>query len=190
MKLAAIVAAFLCLIFVPARGQSDDSNYKLSPNDLLDFRVFQEPEMDAVLRISGDGSASFPLVGSVHVGGKSVSDAIALLRREYLDGYLANPQISITIREYARRRFTILGQVQKPGSFEITGNEGISILQAIGIAGGYTRIADAANVTVKRREQGKESILKFNAKKMARSDSDSSFIIKPGDVITVGESIF
>jgi polysaccharide export outer membrane protein len=164
--------------------------YRLSANDLLDFRVYQEPDMDAVVRISGDGSAAFPLVGNVKIGGKTISEAVAALRAAYLDGYLVNPQVSITVRAYAKKYITILGQVQKPGSYEIQGNEEISLLQAIGMAGGYTRIADAAKITVKRRVKGKETVLDFNAKKMAKGSSDTSFTLLPGDVVTVGETIF
>lgn len=172
------------------KAEGEDTNYRLSPNDLIEFRVFQEGDMDSVVRVSGDGTATFPLIGGVTIGGKTIAQAVELLRARYLDGYLASPQITITIRDYARRRFTVLGQVQKPGSYELSGNEGIGLLQAIGMAGGYTRIADPGNITVKRREEGQEKILRFNAKKMANSDSDTTFLVKSGDTITVGESIF
>lgn len=167
-----------------------DANYRLAANDLVDFRVFQEPELDAVIRVSGDGNAIFPLVGSVPVAGKTIAEATELLRKRFMNGYLVNPQVTLTVRTYARKVFTILGQVQKPGSFEIEGSESISLLQAIGMAGGYTRIANPGNVTVKRREGGVEKVYRFNAKKMAKSDSDSNFRVLPGDVITVGESLF
>lgn len=169
---------------------SAEQEYRLTPNDLLDFRVYQEPDMDAVIRISGDGTAAFPLVGNVKIGGKTITEAVAALRAAYLDGYLVNPQVSITIRAYAKKYITVLGQVQKPGSYEIQGNQEISLLQAIGIAGGYTRIADASKITVKRRERGQEVVLRFDAKKMAKGTSDTSFTLRPGDVLTVGESIF
>jgi protein involved in polysaccharide export with SLBB domain len=175
---------------VPSAQPPDDANYRLAANDLLDLRVFQEPELDAVIRISGDGNAIFPLVGQVPIAGKTVGQATELLRKRYMDGYLANPQITLTVRTYARKVFTILGQVQRPGSYPIEGSQSISLLDAIGLAGGYTRIANPGNVTVKRREGAEERVYRFNAKKMARSDSDSTFVIKPGDVITVGESIF
>jgi protein involved in polysaccharide export with SLBB domain len=167
-----------------------DTNYRLAANDLMDFRVFQEPELDAVIRISGDGNAIFPLIGQVPVAGKTVGEATELLRKRYMAGYLVNPQVNLTVRTYARKVFTVLGQVNKPGSYDIEGSQSISLLDAIGMAGGYTRIANPGNVTVKRREGGQERVYRFNAKKMARSDSDSSFIVKPGDVITVAESIF
>lgn len=184
----AIVAAFLTC--GPLMAQTPGANYRLAANDLLDFRVFQEPELDAVIRLSGDGTAIFPLIGQIPIGGRTIGEATELLRKRYMNGYLVNPQVTLTVRTYARKVFTVLGQVQKPGSYEIEGSESISLLQAIGLAGGYTRIANPGNVTVKRREDGVEKVYRFNAKKMARSDSDSAFTVKPGDVITVAESIF
>ena len=177
---------------VPAAAAqvTSDANYRLAANDLLDFRVFQEPELDAVIRISGDGNAIFPLIGPVPVAGKTIGEATELLRKRYMAGYLVNPQVNLTVRTYARKVFTVLGQVQKPGSYEIVGSESIDLLQAIGMAGGYTRIANPGKVTVKRREGGEERIYRFNAKKMARSESESAFSVKPGDIITVAESIF
>ena len=165
-------------------------DYRLAANDLLDFRVFQEPELDAVVRVSGDGLASFALIGPVQIGGRTISEATDLIEARYRDGYLKNPQASLTVRSYARKLFTILGQVQKPGSYDMQGTNQITLLQAIGMAGGYTKIADPANVTVKRLEAGGERVLKFNAKRMARGEDRTTFFIKTGDVISVGESIF
>jgi len=165
-------------------------DYRLAPNDLLDFRVFQESELDAVVRVSGDGVASFALIGPVQIGGRTIAEATELIEARYREGYLKNPQVSLTVRSYARKLFTILGQVQKPGSYDMQGTNQITLLQAIGMAGGYTKIADPANVTVKRLEPGGERVLKFNAKRMARGEDKTSFFIKTGDVISVGESIF
>ena len=169
-----------------------DQNYRLAPNDLLDFRVFQEPELDAVVRLSGDGTASFALIGPVQIGGRTISDSLELIKARYRDGYLKNPQVSLTVRSYAKKLFTILGQVQKPGSYDMQGTNQITLLQAIGMAGGYTRIADSSNVTIKRLgdESGRDQVLKLNAKRMARGEDKSTFYIQAGDVISVGESLF
>jgi polysaccharide export outer membrane protein len=66
----------------------------------------------------------------------------------------------------------------------------MTLLQAIGMAGGYTRIGDPSKITLKRKSDGKESLLKLNAKRMAGEGASSTFEILPGDIITVGESIF
>jgi protein involved in polysaccharide export with SLBB domain len=126
----------------------------------------------------------------VQIAGMTVTQATETLRQRYMAGYLANPQVNLTVRTYAKKTFTILGQVQKPGAFPIEGNESITLLQAIGMAGGFTRIANPSNVVVKRNEGGVEKVYNFNAKKMARTAMDSTFRIMPGDIITVAESIF
>jgi protein involved in polysaccharide export with SLBB domain len=187
---AVIVALCLSVLFVPAL-RAQDANYRLSANDLLDFRVFQEPELDGVIRVSGDGTAIFPLIGAVPVVGRTVTEATEAIKARYRDGYLVYPQVSLTVRTYAQKLFTVLGQVQKPGSYDMKGSDEITLLQAIGMAGGYTKIANPGRVTVKRLEGGgSERIIKLDAKRMARGDDSSSFYIKPGDIITVAESLF
>jgi protein involved in polysaccharide export with SLBB domain len=184
------------LVVVVLFGASRDSlaqgapDYKLSANDLVDFRVFQEPELDSVVRISGEGQANFPLIGVASIGGKTTGEAIELLKSRYRNGYLINPQISLTVRSYAKKLFTVLGQVQRPGSYDIIGTSQITLLQAIGMAGGYTKIADSSNVTIKRIQEGREQVLKFNAKRMLRGDDPTALLVRPGDVISVGESLF
>jgi polysaccharide export outer membrane protein len=185
----------MCLLYLlglglPVKAQ-DASNYKISANDLLDFKVFQESDLDAEVRVAGDGTAIFPLIGSVNLAGKSVADATALLRQRYLNGYLVNPQISLIVQAYAKRTFTLLGQVQRPGSYELVGDQTINLLEAIGMAGGYTRIADPGNITVRRKESGQEQVFRINAKRPDKNGQGiTQFSLKPGDIITVGESIF
>ena len=132
-----------------------------------------------------------PPIGTGPIKAK-LAESIELIKARYRDGYLKNPQVSITVRSYAKKLFTILGQVQKPGSYDMQGTSQITLLQAIGMAGGYTRIADPANVTVKRLEAAGsgETVQKLNAKRMARGDDKTTFYIQPGDVISVGESLF
>jgi polysaccharide export outer membrane protein len=182
-------ALFLSLSLHALRAQ--DADYKLSANDLLDFRVFQEPELDGVIRVSGDGTAIFPLVGAVPVAGRTVAQATEEIKARYRDGYLVYPQVNLTVRTYAQKLFTVLGQVQKPGSYDMKGSDEITLLQAIGMAGGYTKIANPGRVTVKRQQQGGgERLIKLDAKRMARGDDSASFYVKPGDIITVAESLF
>lgn len=186
-----VLAAIFFILVASASVRAQDANYRLSANDLLDFRVFQEPELDGVIRVSGDGSAIFPLIGAVPVVGKTVAQATDDIKARYRDGYLVYPQVSLTVRTFAQKLFTVLGQVQKPGSYDMKGSDEITLLQAIGMAGGYTKIANPGKVTVKRREGGdRERVIKLDAKRMAKGGDSSSFFIKPGDVITVAESLF
>jgi protein involved in polysaccharide export with SLBB domain len=193
-KLRCSIVAAICLISLSAvdGGISQGAeNYRLAANDLLDIRVYDEPDLTVEVRLAADGTAILPLIGSVSFQGKTLPQATALLRERYMAGYLVNPQVSLIIRTYAKRSFTVLGQVQKPGSYEIEGNEAITLLQAVGMAGGYTRIANPGNITVRRTDGGQEQqVLRFDGRRLAKGNSSSDCVVKPGDVITVGESIF
>ena len=93
---------------------------------------------------------------------------------------------------YARRRFTVLGQVNKPGSYEMpeTSPGGIDLMEAIAMAGGYTRIAAPERTSVRRHlANGGDQIMRVNAKRVERGQV-ANFRVQDGDSITVGESIF
>jgi polysaccharide export outer membrane protein len=183
--------AVLILLAAACLAQdSSDNNYRLSSNDLVEIRVFQEPDLDSRVRIGGDGSVTLPLVGAVTLGGKTINEASDYLRQKYGARFLVNPQLTIAVIDFSKKRFTVLGQVQNPGSYSMPDNEAVTLLQAIGMAGGYTRIAEPSKITVKRINSGIESLMKVNAKRMARGDASAAFKILPGDVISVPESMF
>jgi protein involved in polysaccharide export with SLBB domain len=195
LRSSAFLLASLAAILVssaPETGAQEEegNNYRLSANDLVEIRVYQEPDLDSRVRIAGDGSVTLPLIGTVSLGGKSVNEASDFLRRKYGERFLVNPQLTVTVTDFSKRRFTVLGQVQSPGSYTMPNNEEVTLLQAIGMAGGFTRIAEPSNITVKRTENGGESLMKLNAKRMARGSTSAAFKIQPGDVINVPESIF
>jgi polysaccharide export outer membrane protein len=153
--------------------------------------VFQETDLDAQVRVAGDGTAIFPLIGSVGLAGKTVAEATSVLRQHYLNGYLVNPQISLIVQTYSKKSFTMLGQVNRPGAYDIGSDQTFSLLEAIGLAGGYSRIADPGKITVRRKESGQEQVFHINAKRANQAGLGAEdFIIKPGDIVTVGESIF
>lgn len=164
--------------------------YLLSANDLIKMSVFEENDLETTVRISSDGSVTFPLIGVVKVAGKTPQAASKIVRDLYAKDYLVNPQVNLVVMEYSKRRFIILGQVQRPGTFDMPDRDPVNLLQAVGMAGGFTRIADPAKITVKRNANGKESLLKLNGKRMASGEENVDFKVLPGDIISVGESLF
>jgi polysaccharide export outer membrane protein len=171
----------------PAQVSRD---YNILPADILEITVFQEPDLKSTLRVSNEGTISFPLIGMVQIGGLTPQAAAQALRDRLAKGYLINPQVSVTVMEFSKRRFTVLGEVQKPGSYDMPDQQSVTVLQAIGMAGGYTRIANPSKVTLMRKAGGKSQTYALNARKMASGNVESAFIVQPGDVITVAESRF
>lgn len=165
-------------------------NSVIRSDDLLDIKVFDELEMNTVVRVAGDGSITFPLIGKVAVAGRNVQEAGNEIQRRLEARYLQKAQVNVVIVEYARKLFTILGQVQRSGTYRFPDRERLNLLQAIGIAGGYAPAADMGRVTIKRKQSGREVVLKFNAKKMARDPETPAVEVLPGDVISVAERLF
>ncbi len=156
-------------------------NYRLSPNDLIFVKVFQEDNLNSTLRVAEDGTIIFPLIGSVKVGGQPVEAATRTIR-DLLDArYLVNPQVTLTVLGYANRHITVLGQVQKPGDYDLREQGSVSLLEAVGMAGGFTRLANSAHIIVKRNVDGAEKIIHLNGKTMASDNRSEPFVIRPGD---------
>ena len=166
---------------------SAPTGYVLSANDQVAVEVFCEEDLRTNGRLNGEGNISVPLLGSVHLAGLTLSQAASRLTELYGRDYLVNPKVNVMLLGYAKRRFTMLGQVNRPGSYEMPDGspQGIDLLEAVAMAGGYTRIAAPERVSVRRGGQ----VLRVDAKRMARGDH-AGFTVQPGDTVTVGESIF
>jgi protein involved in polysaccharide export with SLBB domain len=162
----------------------------LVSDDLIEIKVYQQPDLETRARIAPDGSVTMPLLGAITVGGKSVEEARAMIHGLLAKDYLVKPQVSVTVVEYAKRLFTILGEVVRPGTYEIPTGEPFSLLQAIALAGGYTRIGSPGKVTVQRMENGQRKVYNLNAGSMAKDEKSKPFEVFPGDNITVGERFF
>lgn len=164
-----------------------EGDYVLAAGDTLDLMVYKEPDLNMRSKISRDGRVQLPLLGEVAVAGKTVREAQDFIRSLLNADYLVDPQVYLNIASYTQRKITLIGQVVRPGSYELQGNESLGILEAIGMAGGFTRIADSKNVTIKRIVGGKPDTIKVNTKRLEDADG-GSFQVLPGDIITVGES--
>lgn len=172
---------------MPAGMGAANGDYVLKPGDTIDLIIYREPDLSIRSKIGKDGMVQLPLLGEIKMGGLTVRNASTLVRQKYNADYLVEPQIYLNIAAYNSRKFTIIGQVGKPGAYEFGGGEDLGLLEAIGMAGGFTRIADRGRVVIKRREGDSVKTIKVNAKKLSDTGVDQ-FVIQPGDVINVGES--
>ena len=166
------------------------NDYLLQPGDLLEVKVYMEENMDRTLRISANGTITFPLVGNIKVGGMSVAAAENALSRE-LKRYIKNPQISMLIKEYGNQTVYVLGQVQKPSAVEIPPEKPLTVLEAITSVGGFTDIAAPSKVKVLRMDNGNQKALDVDITQITKYGNKSLDInLMPGDVVFVPQSIF
>lgn len=170
--------------------QATTANYRITANDVVKVTVFQEDDLETLARVAQDGKISIPYVGSVDLAGRTLPEAAKSIEARLRDYYI-HPQVALRVIEYSKRNFTVLGQVARPGIYEIPAESNLNLIEAIGVAGGYTRIANPGKITVKRQgKNGEETILKVDAKKMASDSNMPRIKVQPGDTIFVPESWF
>jgi polysaccharide export outer membrane protein len=163
----------------------------LTTGDVVELRVYQEDDLNLPRAvITRDGTITHPLLGPLEIAGKTIEQAREMIRDILAKDYLVTPRVSLTIVEYARRSFTILGHVVRPGPYDIPRNESPGLLQAIAIAGGYTRLGSPSRVTVQRIVNGEKQIYKLDAEALAKDRNAKPFPVLPGDIIEVGEKVF
>jgi polysaccharide export outer membrane protein len=161
--------------------------YILRPGDVVQVKVYQEDDLTALTRISKEGVITMPLLGAVKVVSNTVGQATATIRDLLEKDYLVNPQVTVNVTEFAKRRFTVLGQVQRPGTYDMPSEDSVSLLQAVATAGGYTRIGNPKDITVQRTVGAENKMFHLNVEAMAKNKKEKPFVILPDDVIVVGE---
>jgi len=166
--------------------QAVGASYRIGVGDVVAISVYQEDDLTTSVRVGEGGVIVFPLIGNVKIGGMSVSQAGAEITSRLRDGYLVNPMVTVALTEQTKAKFTILGQIAKPGPYELPADGSMSLMEAVGMAGGFTRIASPSKITVKR---GAGQLIKVNGKEQA-SNGQAVFKILAGDVINVPESLF
>lgn len=159
----------------------------LGPGDVFEVRVFQEPDLSGAYRLSSDGAINFPLCGSEHLGGMSTEAAAHELARCLSNGYVRSPQVSIFVKEYNSKKIFVFGEVQKPGTFQY--EDGMNIVQAITLAGGFAARAAKNSTSVTRSLDGTERRVKVAVEDIGLGRAEN-FSLRPGDIIFVPESLF
>src|SRR5207249_7469582 len=100
-------------------GASAPAGYILSPNDQVSVEVFGEEDLRTSGRLNPEGNLSVPSLGSIHLAGLTLTQATSKLTELYGRDYLVNPRVNVSLVSYARGRFLVLGEVSRPGTYEM-----------------------------------------------------------------------
>lgn len=179
MRRAAIAVQVLILAAAlsPASAASVDAKYILGSGDRLKITVFGETDLSGEYEIDGVGVVAFPLIGGVPAAGETARILEGRIVKKLQDGFLKNPTVNIEILTY--RPFFILGEVKRPGSYPY--KNGLTVLNAVAMAGGYTYRAKSNRWVVTRSGSKKYQDREIEA---------GSFRVLPGDTIVVPERFF
>lgn len=178
-----ILIAMLSVIVGSPAGAQDpifdapSGPYRLGPGDEVRLSVFGLDAASNSYIIGDSGSLSVPLVGVIPADGKTVAEVEAALGAVLKDKQiLRDPSVSVQVVKY--RPFYILGEVQKPGQYAYV--PGMTVLNAVSIAGGYTFRANEKKATITRNIKGGSH--KGSVKPETR--------VQPGDTLVIPEAWF
>jgi polysaccharide biosynthesis/export protein len=153
MLMFSVAVAVFATLFAAAPGlaQQTDS-YKVGPKDVLSVSVFNHPELTRKVTVGGDGTISFPLLGSFAAVDRTTSEIASDIATKLSDGFLRNPQVTVEVAEYVSRRIFVIGEVRTPGPLTLNG--ATTLLEALARAGSLTEQAGGEVLLLRPPTQG------------------------------------
>jgi len=160
--------------------------YRLQPGDVIEIRLFYNPELNDQVQIRPDGRVSLQLIGDVELASKSIPEAVSILERKYIE-QVRTPEVTLQIKSYASQKVYVVGEVQHPGMLNLPGP--MTVYDAISEAGGMKLTANQRVAVLLRKgsdgsPEGQRLVL-FNHGALS---PDASIVLGPFDVVMVPES--
>lgn len=159
-----------------AAAALDAAVYRLAPGDAVRVDVYGEPDLSVKLLIDPAGRINYPFLGEVPAAGRTAPQLAANIAKGLRNGYLVNPDVRVSVADY--RPIYISGQVRRPSAYPFT--LGLTLQQALTLAGGLTDYASPSNIFVQHENASKTERVRLSL--------DSQLL--PGDTIIVEERTF
>jgi polysaccharide biosynthesis/export protein len=162
---------------------AQDPNYVIGPQDVLDINVWKESELTRVVPVRPDGKISMPLLNDVRAAGLTPNQLAAQITMS-LKKFVTDPQVTVIVTQINSQRVYILGEVSRTGAYPLL--PGMTILQALSSAGGFTLFANRKKIYMFRVENGKQVKYPFDYKAVIDGKrTDENVVLKAGDTIVV-----
>jgi len=177
------------------------AEYVIGAQDVLTITVWDAPDLSGKFTVETDGSFTFPLIGRVKIGGLTLRQCEAELKKRLADGYFKNPQVSVAVESYRSQRVFIVGEVRNPGTYPLTGD--MTLIEAIARAGSTTPSASPEALVVRAPAgkaasgpllpgQAESEVVKVDLKELQSGALSQNIALRDGDTIFVSraESIY
>ena len=177
-----------------APSSTPDREYLLQPQDILRIFIFQHDDLNKqmeAVRISDTHTISLPLVNTIDLRGRTARQAEEVIRTAYDRDYLVNPQVSVIVVKYAERSVNVVGQVNNAGRVLFPQEKGLTIVEAIALAGGQTRLADLKKVRLTRKTADGETVVEeIDVDALMKRGGRDAVQLQRDDVLFVPERAF
>jgi polysaccharide export outer membrane protein len=161
------------------------TEYRIAPADLLQIRVWKNPELSVEAPVLPDGTVTVPLAGSVSARDLTTAELEDLIAGKLSD-YITAPEVSVIVSQVNSTRVSVLGEVQRPGPQNVSIDA--RVMDALSGAGGFTPFANRRKVKVIRYTPEGEAEYRFNYNAFAAGRAPGTNVrLRPGDVIVVSD---
>lgn len=160
-------------------------DYKIGPEDLIGISVFEEEKLNKTVRVSSQGNISLPLLGILRVRGLTAYELEKEIRDLLAEKYLQNPNVSVFIKEYRNQRISVMGAVEKPGVFEVSGQK--TILDALAMAGGLKEEAGQLLFLIRPIKMEEEDLEAKEGEKEGNGQMPRTFVIDLEEMLVKGD---
>jgi polysaccharide biosynthesis/export protein len=165
------------------QAEQTDPSYKIGAQDVLSISVWKDPELTQTVPVRPDGKISMPLLNDVQAAGLTPNELRDNIT-EALKKYVADPVVTVIVTQINSQRIYITGEVTRPGAFPLV--PGMTILQALSSAGGFTNFANTKKIYMFRIVSGKRVDFPFNYKDVIRGKNvNENVVLQAGDTIVV-----
>jgi polysaccharide biosynthesis/export protein len=179
----AILPHALCAQDTPGAAVPPGGDYIIGPGDTLFVSVWKDPALTQTVPVRPDGRISFPLIGEIQAGGRSVAQLKDEME-EKISRYVPDPVLTVGVQEIRSMLIYVIGRVNAPGRFAVYSN--VDVLQALAMAGGCNPFADTKKIRVFRKAGDRTLIMDFNYNDVsAGKDLEQNIMLERGDVIVV-----
>jgi polysaccharide export outer membrane protein len=160
-----------------------NADYVIGPGDILDISVWKDETLTRTSVVLPDGKISFPLIGEVVAGGKTVAQLKQELEKK-LVRFVPDIVLSVEVKQCNSMLIYVIGRVNSPGRFALNAN--VNVLQALAIAGGLNPFAKQDDIKIFRHAGGKTQIFPFRYSQVADGDHlEQNIMLSQGDLILV-----
>lgn len=183
-----LVAWLACLVSCPLQAENPGPahrapDYVIGQGDVLVISIWKDDSLTREVSVLPDGTISFPLIGTIIAENKTVAGLKRDIEKE-IKRFVPEPVLSVAVKNVNSMYVYVLGRVNNPGRFFLTGN--VNILQALAMAGGLTPFAEANSIKIIRTESGESSLIPFRYGDIVKGKRlEQNIGIKRGDVIVV-----
>jgi polysaccharide export outer membrane protein len=184
----AIVAALVSTGTAQAQNPKADDvaalpAYRIGPEDILQISVFSNEALSRTVPVRPDGMISLPLLNDVKAAGLTPMELRDALTKKLVE-FVPAPEIAVIVTEVRSFVISVIGQVTKPGRYDLKGST--TIVEALAMAGGFKEFADRSHVAVIRTENGAQKRIPFDYDRVAAaSRPQPNFPLRPGDIVVV-----